>query len=252
MAFDPSLDAWRIPASDRCWWCGAPATTMEHRIKHSTLRRIARDKQGIVNPSNAFKKAGDYEGPLRSLKKGSQVKWYKNLCAACNNTRSQPYDIAYDQAEAFVVKHLDALAESRRLLWKDVFGPDWALGAANLGRYFAKQMGCMLAGQRLPIPADLIDFLNGSRYCRSVEFKVLKNKRDATLHTDMKRAKGVSAFTSMVEIPESLAYETNGQFSGVDYGHQIGFIMFSARWRAGADCVSWWYRPDVDVMEFNQ
>ena len=140
MDMDPALDPFRLPPSDRCWWCGERATTEEHRFKHSTLRRVGRTDTGVVDPEGVFKKSGDFEGPLRSLKKGSQVRWRKNLCAKCNNHRSQPFDQAYDAFEAFVIDRADELMNWKRLDWHDVYGPQGQSGARDLGRYFGKQI----------------------------------------------------------------------------------------------------------------
>lgn len=109
MALDPALGTWRLPPSNRCWRCGDFAATEEHRIKHSTFRRVSRTDSGAIDLANAYKKADDFEGPLRSLKKGARVKWRENMCANCNNARSQPFDLVYDVMEQFIVDHADAL-----------------------------------------------------------------------------------------------------------------------------------------------
>ncbi len=164
---DPTLDDFRLPSSDRCWWCGDVATTEEHRIKHSTLRRVAQSEEGKVHPGNVFKKSSDFEGALHSIKKGAQVRWRKNLCANCNNARSQPFDLAYDLFEAYLVDHMDDMMRWKSLDWPAVYGSDWEEKARDLARYFAKQVGCMLATQRLPVPQELVAFLNGAERCPS-------------------------------------------------------------------------------------
>ena len=92
----PSLDRFRQPLDGKCSWCGAAATTREHRFKHSDLRRVATGS-GVRDLGALFKKSDFYEGPLRTLKRGDEVQWGVNLCAPCNNARSQPFDMAYDQ-----------------------------------------------------------------------------------------------------------------------------------------------------------
>jgi len=190
---------------------------MEHRIKHSTLRRVARRDDGSIDPANVFKKADDFEGSLRSLKKGTQVKWRKNLCAPCNNARSQPFDLAYDRMESFYVEHADEMMEWKRLGWVDVYGEDWEQGAADLARYFAKQVGCMLASQRLPVPADLITFLDGAERCPSFAFVILRNWRAADMHKIMIRDASLDGINSFVGLLPSTAFQTEGRFSVVAY-----------------------------------
>lgn len=251
LAHDPALDPWRLPPSDLCWWCGAPATTQEHRIKHSTLRRIAQADSGEVELANTYKVADDFEGPLRSLKKGSQVKWRKNMCANCNNARSQPFDYAYDVMETFLIQHADELITRPRLAWADVYGEDWQPGATSLARYFGKQLGCMLAGQRLPIPEDLIAFLNGSPRCPSVTFMLYRNWRGGAAHRTFLNAGLADGITTFVGLLPSTAYQRDGALSGVDYGYHIGYVWFVVNWTAGSDRHSWWEFPEVDLPLIN-
>lgn len=163
LELDTALEHLRVPASDRCWWCGEVATTQEHRIKASTLRRVARLDDGSVSPGNVYKKSSDYSATLHSLNKGAQIRWSKNLCGSCNSSKSQPFDRAYDDFEAFIVKHIDVMSEWERLDWQTVYGFVWREESRNLARYFGKQLGCMLATQQLQVPAELIEFLNGGR-----------------------------------------------------------------------------------------
>lgn len=251
MALDPRLDDWRLPESDCCWWCGAPATTMEHRIKHSTLRRVARGDDGTIDPANVYKKADDFEGALRSLKKGTQVKWRKNLCAPCNNARSQPFDLAYDRMESFYVRHADEMMAWERLRWADVYGENWEQGAADLARYFAKQVGCMLASQRLPVPADLIALLDGAERCPSVEFVICRNWRAIDMHKVMLRDGDPDGITSFVGLLPSAASQTEGRFSGVDYTYHIGYLWFAVDWREGTERNSWWEYPEIGIPLIN-
>lgn len=158
MAMDPALDAFRLPPTDRCWWCGDLATTEEHRFKNSTLRRVGRTDSGDVDPQGVFKVSGDFAGPLRSLNKGSQVRWRKNLCARCNNQRSQPFDLAHDVFEAFVIERADEMMKWKRLAWQEIYGPRWQPAARDLGRYFGKQIGCMLASSACPCRKTLSTF----------------------------------------------------------------------------------------------
>ncbi|SJN28764.1 hypothetical protein [Luteococcus japonicus] len=201
----------------------------------------------MVDPKKVFKKSDDFEGPLLTLKKGAQVKWRKSMCAPCNNTRSQPFDMAYDAMETFLVDHADQMSSWRRLAWTDVYGTDWEQGAADLGRYFAKQMCCMLATQQLPIPDDLIAFLDGAPRCPSVAFTLCRNWRTADLHRILRRDGRPQGATTIVGLLTSTAYQRDGQFSGLDYGYRIGYVQFSGDWSAGSDRVSWWESPEVDL-----
>lgn len=247
MGMDPALDKLRLPASESCWWCGAPATTEEHRIKHSTLRRVALDGNAKIDPRNVFKKSADFEGVLHSIKKGAQVRWRKNLCAECNNSRSQPFDLAYDVFEEFLVDHADVMMRWKRLDWSAVYGVAWQEGAANLARYFAKQIGCMLATQRLPVPEDLIRFLDGEARCPSTCFSVAINCRVADAHKVMRRHGFDDGMSNFVGLLDSIAYASEGRLTGVDYGYHIGYVWLIGEWREGSDRTSWFELPSTNI-----
>lgn len=251
MVPDPRIEEFRIPESDCCWWCGDLAATQEHRIKHSTIRRVANSTPGGGRPSDVYKVSDDYRGVLRSLKKGSQVKWRKNLCADCNNSRSQPFDRAYDVMEAFIVEYADELMRWPRLTWSDVYGEDWQAGAANLARYFGKQLGCMLADQRLPVPTELIAFLNGADRCPSVAFMIFRNWKAGSAHRMMRRdgfTEGITTFVGL--LPSSLRHQ-DGRLIGVDFGYHIGYVWFCAQWWEDTDRSSWWEHPVIDLPLLN-
>lgn len=244
---DPSLHSFRVAATDRCWWCGALATTEEHRIKASTLRRIGRTEDGTIDPSNVFKMSSDYERPLQTLKKGPQVRWRRNMCADCNNSRSQPFDRAYDVFEAFLVSHFEAMADWTRLDWKDIYGKDWRTDSRNLARYFAKQLGCMLATYDLPVPDDIRRFLNGANRCPSVCFELAINPAVVQLM----RTEGVDAdMSKFVGLLKAPAYRDGQSFSGIDYGYHIGFLNFLARWREGRTFSSWFHHRTCKLPQF--
>jgi hypothetical protein len=251
MGMDPALDKFRLPPSDRCWWCGDLATTEEHRIKHSTLRRVARNQDGNTQPANVFKKSSDFEGLLHSIKKGSQVRWRKNLCANCNNAKSQLLDRSYDIFEAFLVAHIDDMTHWAWLDWRNVYGDAWEREARNLARYFAKQMGCMLASQQLPVPQELVAFLDGEERCPSTCFMLYTNHRGVDTH-NMMRSNGDVGLSTFVCLLESQAYQTDGRFSGVSYGYHIGYVWILADWRDGTDRSSWFEHPQIALPRVNE
>jgi len=252
MGMDPALDAFRLPARDGCWWCGAPATTEEHRIKHSTLRRVALDGNGKIDPRNVFKKSPDFEGVLHSIKKGAQVRWRKNLCAECNNSRSQPFDLAYDVFEKFLVNHADVMMRWKRLDWSAVYGVARQEGARDLARYyFGKQIGCMLATQPLPVPEDLIGFLDGGVRCPSICFSVAISWRGGDAHRVMRRHGFDDGMSTFVGLLDSIAYASEGRLTGVDYGFHIGYVWLMGEWRVASDRTSWFELPSTQLARVN-
>ncbi|RMB58711.1 hypothetical protein EAX62_11260 [Tessaracoccus antarcticus] len=251
MSLSPALDPYRLPPSERCWWCDDKATTEEHRFKLSTLRRVARADTGQEDPRTVFKKSDDWEGLLRSIRKGAQVRWRKNMCAKCNNQRSQPFDLAYDTMEAFIVTHADDMMKWSRLSWADVYGAQWQQGAADLARYFGKQLGCMLATQRLPVPAELIGFLNGAKRCPPIAFMILRNWRAGDMHRTMLRDGFDDGITNFVGLLPATAYSREERFSAVDYVYHIGYVWFCVNWTEETDRSSWWEHDTIDMPMVN-
>jgi hypothetical protein len=248
MARDPRLDSLRVEPTGNCWWCGGLADSQEHRFKHSSLRRVA----GGKGPRNVFKKSDDYSGELKSISKGSQVRWPKNLCSHCNNARSQPFDYAYDTFEDFLFEHGSEMGGRDQLEWSTIYGRDWAQGAANLARYFGKQMGCMLATQDLPVPGELISFLDGAERCPSVCFMLFRNWRGVAADRTMRRHNGGGGgLMSFIGLLPATAYTTEGAFSGLDYRYHIGYVWVTAEWRAQTDRSSWFEHPVIEVPVVN-
>jgi hypothetical protein len=53
---------------------------------------------------------------------------------------------------------------------KAIFGADWKRKQLDLGRYFAKHFASRMVLDGLPVPAGLLDFLNGSTVAKNVRF----------------------------------------------------------------------------------
>jgi hypothetical protein len=118
----------------------------------------------------------------------------------------------------------------RRLDWSAVYGDDWQVGARNLARYFGKQIGCLLATQRLPVPQDLIDFLDGADRCPSVCFMLYINWRGADAHKMMRRHGFEDGLATFVGLLDAVAFQTRGRLSGVRYGYHIGYVWVIGEW----------------------
>lgn len=237
---DPRLDVFRVPNTGLCWWCGDRATTAEHRFKHSSLRRVARYQDGTSNASNVFKKSHSYEGPLNSLAKGSEVRWTPSLCAPCNNSRSQPFDLVYDRMDAYVAENLETIGTSGVMDWSKIYPDDPLAKASDLGRYFVKQFCCMLASQNLPIPAQTIEFLDGEATCPAVGFYLTRDIAIREWHRLLKGMGEEEGLAGFIRIPSARAWTSDGKFAGMTYLYQIGFITFSVDWREGTTQPTWW------------
>src|SRR5258708_40056847 len=82
-------------AKEKCWICGVnDANSGEHMMKQSDLRDV------FGKPSQAapfyFYKPGKDGRPVGSLK-ADILKSPAPMCAHCNNTRTQPHDLAWEK-----------------------------------------------------------------------------------------------------------------------------------------------------------
>lgn len=151
----------RKPSDGLCWWCRSqPATTGEHKFKASDLTRMMSRGELLW---------GDSTGRIHGLRGKSAisrdrhgvVKFPKSLCAPCNNARSQPFDLAYDQYSNYLAAR--QLHSRSGIDFKRIYGKTgWEQPVMNLGRYYGKHFGCQMVHQGIPVPDSLRDFLDGA------------------------------------------------------------------------------------------
>lgn len=96
-----------------------------------------------------------------------------------------------------------------------------------------------MATYQLPVPKELIDFLNGADRCPSTWFSLFINPRAVDAHAKMRGDGFEYGLSGFVGLLDSNAYQTEGVYSGIDYGYHIGYLWFVAQWRAGAHVNSW-------------
>ena len=101
----------------------------------------------------------DFRGPNSDL-----VKFSQTLCKRCNDTRSQPFDNAWDTFVIYLADHEEEVVDQRQMDWATVFGPDWQARSANVERYILKHAMCRVVDELpgpLTVGGEYIDFLNG-------------------------------------------------------------------------------------------
>jgi hypothetical protein len=141
-----------------CWWCGGAADSREHRYKRTDVVQSFgkgpwRGSVVRVRSDSAF--MDHIQGP------GSdKLKFSKVLCARCNDTRSQPFDRAYDGFAEYLRSHETAIVESASLRLSDVYGSFWEQRAKEVTKFFLKNICCRLAEAMAPIPRRIIQYLD--------------------------------------------------------------------------------------------
>lgn len=131
-----------------CWICGSPAATGEHFFKVSDLKLLGNGSLRLTHIASG--KTTKIQGRESDL-----LKFNSPLCKYCNDTRTQPYDKAYEQ----LIKHIDRNAQeilgTKRINLRTVFNKSHKQKQLNLSLYLAKHLGCKIADANLKVPSEL-------------------------------------------------------------------------------------------------
>ncbi|WP_279063764.1 hypothetical protein [Dermabacter hominis] len=221
------LDRYRISDDGLCWWCGAIATTAEHKYKARDLRRV----QAASTEGNVSRIAEDgYSGVLRSLRKGSAIRWSVNLCAECNNARSQRFDRSYDQFVDYLANNWEALMNARRLRWRDIYGRDWRPGATALDQYLVKQFGCMMRTENLAVPSSARAFLDGGA-SGDIYIGLFVDDEILAFRERMMEHGGADYWLkNFIGLPPTQARHDGNQLTGSEYLLRLGYVVFRVAW----------------------
>src|SRR3954469_21907422 len=156
----------------RCYWCQErDADSREHKFKRSDLiREHGRGELRAGRTLVAYR--GEKTSEHRSTKNDA-LKFSPSLCSYCNNTRSQPFDRAYDRFIEWIVDNEEKVLADRVVDLEGALGSDWMEVAEDVFRYFVKHICCRLAesvkadGGTL-VPRDALEFLDGGRPPESI------------------------------------------------------------------------------------
>jgi hypothetical protein len=145
------------PPTPICWICGDTATTAEHTTNQSVVRLFmgepARGSPHFFN--SRTKKNRHVQGADTGL-----LKPVKDLCVACNSSRTQPHDLALETLLRWMKAHKPVLAPGMVLRPRQIYGKDAAQQLLNLHLYFVKKFGCLVmqaAHEGSAMPIDLGD-----------------------------------------------------------------------------------------------
>lgn len=151
---------------ERCWWCEKQANSQEHRHKKSDVKYIFGKKfegEPVIIRDNYQK---EVQGPDSKL-----LKFNKVLCQDCNNSRSQPFDRAYDLFVRYVLENYNEILDRRIIDFNDIVKTDTVNFKHNVFRYFTKVFCCRLASNNISIVPELIEFLDYEKPIKFLYFK---------------------------------------------------------------------------------
>lgn len=223
-ASEVDLAACRIPPSGLCWWCGAVANTREHKFKLSDLKRLS------ANSSEPLM-WGDNETlvNVRSLRKSDRVKFIANLCANCNNARSQSFDFAYEKFSDHVWEKKGGLWRTRYVDMHQIYGAKWEGEVLNLARYVVKHAGCRIAGDGFPVPQEFAHFLGGAELLKNFQVCMFKNPMVYRAQRRISGAKG-DPFGLWIGPMEGRVNRKENRITAFGSTLSIGYIGFIYRW----------------------
>lgn len=170
-----------------CWWCGDLADSREHKWKKAELDVV----YGLPG-SESYPLTWVDDGGITRAVQGPNSKIMKfepSICQNCNNSRSQPFDRAYDRWVDYLSANYDKIVERRLVDLRDVVGrADYEDFKLNLAKYFAKHIGCRVADNSAgQVPDSLITFLDGETEESGVAWTELCLSRSALEQHDMMR-----------------------------------------------------------------
>jgi hypothetical protein len=152
----------RYDYAGRCWWCGLPADSREHRYKKSDVVREFGKGPWQGNESLLRITAGSNRHQRIQGPNADGLKFGTSLCQACNNRRSQPFDRAYDTFASYVSQNEAKILRLGFISLRRVFGRAWRADRDNVVRFYVKHIGCRFAEDGVQVPQSFIEYLDGS------------------------------------------------------------------------------------------
>lgn len=143
--------------SGLCWWCeSAVADSREHKLKRTDLvRQFGRSPyKELISARDG--RSRNIQGPNSAL-----AKFKATMCEKCNNQRSQPFDLAYDQFTSYIHENEKHVLASRSVDLRAVYEGNWQAGRDGLLRFMAKHVGCRLAENDIEVPMSIRRYLDG-------------------------------------------------------------------------------------------
>lgn len=178
----------------KCWICGAPATTGEHKLKRSLIATI--NGRGPYQGSNEMSHV--LEDGIRKLQgpDSDLIKYQNVLCAECNNERSQRFDRAYDDFFSFILTNEKEILARRIIDLASVYKTEWRQRQTYLYKYFVKLFGCDLAANGMPVPRDLVALLNQDYFLTKLRLHFAVNEDKLLIQNVPARSIGIGSLAT--------------------------------------------------------
>lgn len=164
------LPAFRYDYAGRCWWCGQPADSGEHKYKKTDL--VHEFGAGPWREPNAIVQV--ISGRQRDLQSpgAASLKFPKVFCAGCNNARSQSFDEAYMRFANYVAQEEERILNATGFRWSHIFGREWKKGRNLVAAYWLKHIGCRFASGGVEVDPKISRFLDNPGQIRDVPLRL--------------------------------------------------------------------------------
>lgn len=172
---------------------------------------------------------------------------YFVLCDACNNSNTQPFDLAFDKFREYAMNNSESIIKKRFINFYDIYGEDFPKEQTNLFKYFVKVFGCDLSDNGFEVPSDLIDLFDKEHFLTRLKISFSIIEQALNLDNVRKYASGIGELVTtqnncIHKNEDSIAtwYKFNICFAFVQvnfwYGLEVGANMGS-EWIANKQCV---------------
>jgi len=223
------LENLRQDLQGTCWWCGGEANSHEHKFKKSDLDLLSRGEPLY------WSGVGTWPGrTLQGYKRSKFSRFGRVLCEGCNNARSQPFDMAYQQYSEFITANHDWLWRKDGIRFDRLFGNTWETDIKSLARYFCKNVGCLMADSGFQPPDSLINFMNGDDDCCDVGIYLMKSEERWLAYKGIRDKEASSTpFGLWIEDGIGLVKPAGSELNGYIVSTYIGYVGMRFHWERG-------------------
>lgn len=133
-----------------CWICQKrPAGSSEHKFKASDLRFKA-PSMSQQRPIY-LQRDGRATNTKVGSAKATALTFSRSICAYCNNTLTQPYDLAWQHLSRYLHAHWAEIRRRRRFNVSSPFPGGTRAAALRVHLFFVKLFGCKIVEDCVPI-----------------------------------------------------------------------------------------------------
>ena len=152
----------QVNKMNKCWICSAEANSSEHKIKRKDFIKLW--GKGPYKGDSAIAHFKNGKQTLIHGPNSKKIKFDNNLCNKCNNSITQPFDLAYDKFIDWFDSNNEYVYQKRVIDWQTVYGDEFVEKQTNLFKYFAKCLGCRILDYGNEVPKDLIDLFSKKQF----------------------------------------------------------------------------------------